>query len=194
MPVERTLLDKVKSAALVVISVSMLFLFWLGTRHQPAPVSVAVPAVAAPAVAKTPKEETPVAFKSVPTYPKRVKSKLGLPAPVQADDNKQVIEAVQIPADNHTQTVTCLQDTQSGQTDVYVSRDPAPLIAMDHSGDAGLYVGFKNGVQTLRVEARQGFVMVKEIHFGVLGSIDQPISTPMPPSGFVGGGIWGNWQ
>ncbi|MFA5826156.1 MAG: hypothetical protein WC825_09315, partial [Gallionellaceae bacterium] len=169
-------------------------LLWLGMQHQPAPVSVAVPAVPAPVVANTPKVDTPVAFKSVPAYPKYVKSKLGLPVPVQVNDNKQVLEAVQIPADDHSQTVTCLQDTQSGQTDVYVSRNPAPLIAMDYSGNAGLYFGIKNGVQTLRVEARQGFVMVKEIHFGVLGSIDQPISTQMPPSGFVGGGIWGNWR
>lgn len=178
-----------------VAGASALFLLWGWMRPDPAPVSVAVPAIPAPEVAKTPKVETPVAFKSVKSYPKTAKRKLGMPVATQADDNKQVLEAVQIPADDRTQTVSCIQDTQTGETEIYVRRDLLPLIAADYSGDAGLYLGLMNGAPALKLEARQSFLTMKAIHFGVTGSLVQPIGgLAMPPSTFVGGGIWGGWK
>lgn len=174
---------------------SALFLLWGWMRPVPEPVSVAVPAVPAPEVAKTPKVETPIAFKAVKAYPKAAKRKLGLPVHTQADDNKQVIEAVQIPAGDYKKTVSCVQDTQTGEAEIFVRRDPPPLIATSYSGDAGIYLGLMNGAPALKLEARQSFLTVKAIHFGVTGSLVQPISgLAMPPTTFVGGGIWGGWK
>lgn len=174
---------------------SALFLLWGWMRPVPAPVSVAVPAAPATEIAKTPKVETPVAFKAVKTYPKAAKRKLDLPAHIQADDNKQVVEASKVPADSHTQTVTTLIDVQTGETETYVRRDPLPLIAADYSGDAGLYLGLMNGAPALKLEARQSFLTVKAIHFGVTGQLVQPVGgSATPPSAFVGGGVWGGWK
>lgn len=188
-------LDKNWPYAVLVAALTLFALVWSYFKPEPAPVSVAVHATPAPEIAKTPKVETPVAFKSMPTYPKAAKRKLDLPEHIQADDNKQVVEASKVPADDHTQTVTTLVDIQTGKTETYVRRDPLPLLALDYSGDAGLYVGLRNGAQVLRFEARQGFFTVKAIHFGALGSIEQPINNgQLPPSTFIGGGAWGNWK
>jgi hypothetical protein len=187
--------DKVKLTVGVIASAVMVFVLWLDMRAAPAPVSVAVPATPAPELAKLVKLSSPVNFKAVKTYPKAVKRKLDLPAHIQADDNKQVVEASQVPADDHTQTVTTLIDTQTGETSTFVRRDPLPLIAADYSGDAGIYLGLANGAPALKLEARQSFLTVKWVHLGVIGSIVQPVSGMSTPSStFIGGGLWGGWR
>jgi len=184
-----------KNYAIATLAVALFVSLWVGGRNPVEPIGAAIPAAPAAEVKNTPKVETPVAFKSVPAYPKSSKQKLGLPDPVQKNDNKQVIEAAQIPADDHKRTVSCVQDTQTGQADIYVRRDPLPLLAFDYGGDAGLYFGLRNGAQALRFEARQGFFTVKEIHFGALGSIEQQINgASVPPVSFIGGGLWGSWK
>jgi len=172
----------------------IIFCLWIGTHPDATPVNVAVPATPAPEVAKTPTVATPVEFKAVKAYPKTVKNKLGLPEPVQTDDNKLVIDASQLPADTHTQTTACVLDKETGEAQLYVRRDPSPWFALDFSGDAGMYFGFKNGVQTIRLEARQSVFAIKEIRLGGIVSLDQPISSmQIAPSSSLLIGAWGNW-
>ena len=191
----KAMLTKVGIARLAWGLVAVFLLLWAAMRPEPGPVNVAVPAKPAPEVEKTPKVEAPVAFKAVKAYPKSVKPKLGLPADVQADDNKVVVEASKLPADDHTQTVTTVIDLQTGEAETFFRPDPLPWVAFNYSGDAGLYLGLKDGVPTLRLAARQSFLTVKAIHLGVTGTVDQPLWNPQIPAAvFVGGGMWGNWK
>lgn len=190
----KSLLAKVGMEQIVWIAIAVFLLLWAAMRPEPGPVNVAVPAAPAREVAKTPKVEAPVAFKSVKAYPKSVKPKLGLPADVQADDNKMVIEASKLPADDRTQTVAVVIDLETGEAETFVRPDPLPWIAFNYTGDAGLYLGLKSGVPTLRLAARQSLLTVKVVHFGVNGTIDQPLWNPQIPAAvFVGGGAWGEW-
>ena len=187
-------LSRANKIHLVWVAIAAGLLTWAAVRPEPVPVNIAVPAKPAPEVAGTPKVEAPVAFKAVKAYPNSVKSKLGMPAHVQADDNKVVVEASKLPADNRAQTVTAVIDIQTGEAEIFVRRDPPPLIAFNYTGDAGIYLGSKNGVPTLRLAARQSFLTVKEIHFGVNGTVDQPLwNQSIPAAVFLGGGIWGGW-
>lgn len=190
----KNLLAKVGIARLAWGIVAAFLLLWAAMRPEPGPVNVAAPAKPAKEVAKTPRVEAPVAFKSMKAYPKSVKPKLGLPADVQANDNKMVIEASKLPADNHAQTVTTVIDLETGETETFTRRDPLPWIAFNYTGDAGLYLGLKSGVPTLRLAARQSLLTVKVVHLGVSGTIDQPLWNPQIPAAvFVGGGAWGEW-
>lgn len=174
-------------------SLLAVVVLWAGMHRERVPLSVAVPAVAATEVAHEIKTATPIQTGTVKTYPKAVKRKLNLPAQVQADDNKQVLEASKLPADDHPQTVTTVIDVKTGETETFRRRDPLPLIAIDTTGEAGLFIGLKNGATTLRGEARQSLFTIKAVHVGGIVSFDQSIGGAQQPSSFIGGGAWGHW-
>jgi hypothetical protein len=167
-------------------------LLWAGMHREPARINDAVPAPVAPELIHEGKTDTPI--QSIKTYPKSVKRKLNLPALVQADDNKQVIAASKLPADDYPQTVTTVIDTQTGEISTHMRRDSLPLFSLDTSGDAGLYIGLRNGSTALSGEARQSLFKVYAVHVGGRLVFDQSIGgSQQPPSTFIGGGAWGNW-
>jgi hypothetical protein len=167
---------------------------WASLHHERAPVGAAMPAAVAPEVMHEAKTDTPIQSGTVKTYPKAVKQKLNLPAQVQADDTKQVIEASKLPADDHPQTVTTVIDTKTGETETFRQRDPLPLFAVDTTGEAGVFIGLRNGSMALRADVRQSVFMIKAVHVGGIASLDQPIGgAALQPSTFIGGGIWGHW-
>ncbi|MEW6314155.1 MAG: hypothetical protein AB1513_08975, partial [Pseudomonadota bacterium] len=107
-----------------------------------------------------------------------------------------VLESSQVPADDHPQTVTTVIDTETGETETYVKRDPLPWFAWDTHGEAGIYAGLARGSPALRLEARQGIFAVKALHAGVIASYDQLLApSPFAPqgAGFVGVGVWMKW-
>jgi hypothetical protein len=185
-----------KNAALATGCLVGVVLLWAGfqqQRERPS-VGVAMQAKADPQVAKETKTDTPVQSGTVKTYAPETKRKLDLPAAVQADATKQVVESSRVPADDHPQTVTTVIDTKTGATETFVARDPLPLLALDPAGEAGLYYGYRNGAKAIRIEARQGLFMVKAVHVGVTGSVDQVVGGGQtPPAGFVGVGAWTRW-
>lgn len=167
---------------------------WASMHQERAPVGAALPAAKAPEVVHEVKADTPIQSGTVKTYPKAVKRKLNLPAQVQADDTKQVIDASKLPADDHPQTVTTVIDTKTGETETFRQRDPLPLFAIDTTGEAGLFIGLRNGATALRGEARQSLFTIKAVHLGGIASFDQPIGgSQLPPSTFIGGGAWAHW-
>jgi len=178
------------------LSVATLALIYSVVRlnNAPLPIRLAVLAKPAPIVAKIAKVDTPVLTKTVKTLPPVVKRKLHLPPPVQADVDQHVIDAVVVPADGHSHTLTPVLNLKTGVTKTYVRVNPDPWFAMDFSGDAAVYLGLYNGTPALRLQARQSVFKIKSIHFGGMGSVTQPIAgMPIPPAGFIGLGFWGPW-
>lgn len=167
---------------------------WAGMHQARTPVSMAVLATPAAEVANEVKTDTQIQSGTVKTLPKAVKRKLNLPAQVQADDTRQVLDAVTLPADDHSRTVTPVVDTKTGNTETYVQRNPLPLFAIDTTGEAGLFIGFRNGAAALRGEARQSLFKIRAVNLGGMASFDQPLGgSQLPPSSFIGGGAWGHW-
>ncbi len=170
-------------------------LLWFSLQQERAPIGVVTQATPAPAVAGQAKSDIPIQSGTVKAYDLSAKRKVSLPGAVQADPHKNVIESSAVPADDHPQTVTSVIDTQTGEIETFVIREPLPLFALDYRGDAGLYLGFRNGYGAIRAEARQAIFSVKAVHFGVIGSVESALGgVPSPPAAFIGGGGWGNWD
>lgn len=146
----------------------------------------------APPVKRTPKRSVPVKGGQVRVYAPEAKARLSMPW-LKDDPAKQVLAAHQVPADDHPRTVTTVIDTDTGDSQTYVTRDPLPWFAWDLRGEAGVYAGLKNGEPAARLEVRQGLFQVKVLHFGGIGSVDQPLSGPLGADWFVGAGVWGYW-
>lgn len=178
-------------------AVLVVGLWWLFLRVSlpTPPVNLSVPAAPAREVKAAPK--IPVAVKSpVKVYAggAQLKTKLRLPQAVVDDGAKQVIAASKLRADDHPQTVTTLINTETGDSETYVRRDPLPWLAWDTRGEVGVYLGVNNGGPALRVEARQGMVQAKALHLGVIGSVEQPLGdTAGGTRYFVGAGVWAKW-
>ncbi|SOD42314.1 hypothetical protein [Nitrosovibrio sp. Nv4] len=171
---------------------------WHVSQLEPLPpVNVSMPAEIAPEVEDSPK--VPVVIKApVQVYSggRALKKKLKLPDVVTIDPTKEVIASSQVKADERPQTITTIINTETGESETFVRRDPLPWLAWDTSGEVGAYVGIKNGQQAVRLQARQGIVQVKGLHLGLIGSVDQAMSGTAVVNGtdyFVGAGIWAKW-
>lgn len=178
---------------------AFLFVFYavgngLFKDKQPqAPVGLNVIATPAPEVKKQPQVDKPIKAKTVKVYPAAVKNTIKLPEIIQDNPALDVIASNQVPADDHPQTITTLINTDTGESQTFVKRDPLPWLALDPHGEAGLYMGIKNGEPTARLEVKQGAFQVKALHFGVVGSVDQPISGVQGTDYFIGTGAWMRW-
>ncbi len=125
-----------------------------------------------------------------------LKKKLKLPVAVAENPAKEIIASSKIAADSHPQTVSTVINTETGESETFVRRDPLPWLAWDTSGEVGIYAGIKNGHQAVRLQARQGIVQVKAVNIGIVGSIDQAVSAASMVHGtdyFIGVGAWVKW-
>lgn len=170
---------------------------WLVYTREPAPV-VGQTAIAAPAKEVKYKRKVGVKINApIKVYEggASTKKEIDLPPEVVKDDSQQVIASSQIAAnDDHPHTVTTVIDTETGESQTYVRTDPLPWLAWDDRGSAGIYAGVKNGISTVRLQARQGVFSVKSLHVGVVASVDQPLaSTPTLPDYFIGIGAEYKW-
>jgi hypothetical protein len=180
--------------ALGVGSASMVHKIFAGWNTPPAPLEVSIPARPSPEVADKKPIKRPIKTRTVKTYPSAVKSELKLPDHVIETPSLDVIASHQVAPDRHPQTVTTVLDTDTGDTQTFVKRDPLPWIARDYHGDIGLYAGIKNGQPTARLQARQGVLQVKALHLGLVGSVDHPMSGSITGTDyFVGAGVWAEW-
>ncbi|GBL46261.1 hypothetical protein SFMTTN_2074 [Sulfuriferula multivorans] len=182
-------------AAAAGVAILLGWMLFMRSVLPPAPVNVSVPAVAAGEIRAIPK--TAVAIRApVKVYRggAPLKRRLNLPQPVADNAAQQVIAASQVRADDHPQTITTLINTETGDSETYVRRDPLPWLAWDARGEAAMYVGIQRGGPALRLEARQGMVQIKALHVGVIGSVDQPLGgAPRDTDYFIGAGVWAKW-
>lgn len=186
--------EKIKLAFIAVLILAVMVLM---LRDKPAdqvpPVNVSVPAKPAPEVKHEVKIPKPIKAKTIKAYRAKVKKDLKLPEAVQNNAHLELIASNQVKPDEHSQTLSTLLNTETGETETYVRRDPLPWLASDMRGEAGIVLGLKNGEPAVRLEARQNVFQVKAVHFGVTGSVDQTLNGPAKPDWMIGVGGWYRW-
>jgi hypothetical protein len=177
------------------IGLNIWLIFWKDAlkAHPVPPVNLSVPAKPAQEVKAETKVDKPIQAKTVKVYPAEVKAKTNLPPVVQANPVLEVIASNQVKADDHPQTITTLINTESGDSETYVRRDPLPWFETTSRGEVGLVLGLKNAEPAVRLEARQELFQVKAVHFGVTGSVDQQLNGAEKTDWFVGVGAWYRW-
>lgn len=154
---------------------------------QPSPVGVSTPLPPAKEVVTV--EKVVEKVKYVKVYPEKVKTKL-LPAPVAKDPDKRVTATGKLDAEDRPYTLTSVLDVWTGESEVYARPDPLPWIAPSVRTDVGVFIGYKNGEQTVRIEGRQEVLRLKALRLGALASADV---APGGADGFVGVGAWGSF-
>ena len=138
-------------------------------------------------------EKVEVVAPKVKAYKPQVKAKLKLPEAVVANSDQYALSTGRVAISDRPSTVTTVLDVKTGEAKTYVRQEPLPLFRVDTTTELGAYAGLRNGHQLVRVEARQNLFNVKAAHFGVVGSIDHPISGPLRADYFVGVGVWMRW-
>lgn len=156
-------------------------------------VSESAPAMPAKELKNEKPVPIPLATKTIQAYKPAAKTRLKLPLAVQENPDAQVVAASRVVADDHPHTVTTVVDTNTGEVQTFDRRDPLPWLAVNTHGRVGIYYGIKNGVQTVRLQAHQELLQVKAAHFGLIGSVDQPVNAPIGMDYYAGVGVWANW-
>lgn len=128
--------------------------------------------------------------KLVYVYPPKAKAKLDLPAEVAKDPDKHVTATGKLDAEDRPYTLTSVLDVETGESAVYARPDPLPWLAPNTTSEVGVFAGYKDGEQAIRLEARQELLRVKALHVGAIGSADM---TPGNIDGFIGVGVWARW-
>jgi len=185
-------------AVLLFLGITLLLIIQWFKQDVSKPVApVGLHEIAAPAkqVAAIPKHQAVVKSGTVRVYESRAKIVLKLPEAIKQDEAKQVLESIRVSSDDHDQTITTVLNTETGDTETLVRREPLPWIAWRNDGSAGLYTGIKNGTPTARLELKQSLFSVKEIRFGAVATVDQPLgySARDSPDYFVGVGAEYRW-
>lgn len=166
---------------------------WVSGLARPtAQTAVAVPVEQAPAIAAA-EPQWIVPPRPVKTFKPEVKKALALPAAVQADDAKHVLQAARLSADDSPREVTAVLDEQTGETELLARALPRPWLDATPRGEAGVFAGIRNGHEPVaRLTARQQLLQVKAVRIGVVGSVDVPMSGGDIDS-YVGVGAWTTW-
>lgn len=146
-----------------------------------APVGQQETAQKAPEVVNAKKQD--IRPKTVKAYANSVKDVLGL----QMDDNIAVLDSSKLPESDHSQTVTAVLNTETGETRMLVTTDPYPWLTAENAREVRLSYGFKSGARVARMSFSDDLVQVKAFHLGVTAAIDSDSSW------FVGAGVAYRW-
>ena len=165
---------------------------WMASLVQPkVPATVAVPAPVAPALMEA-EPQWIVPPRPVRVYAPAAKKALALPAAVQSDSAKHVLQAARLAADDSPREVTAVLDEQSGETELLVRELPRPWLDLTPRGEAGAYVGLLHGQPTLRVQAWQQLAQIKALRLGAIAAVDVPLEYGSA-SAFIGVGAKVTW-
>lgn len=187
------------NVAILIFAVVVLVLWcqWLlrDNNSTVAPIGVHVIATPAKQVADMPKHQVAIKSGTVRVYGSKAKIELKLPEAIKDDVAKQVIESTRVSSDDHDQTVTTILNTETGDTETLVRREPLPWMSWRDNGSAGIYAGIKNGTPTARLELKQNLFSVKAIRFGAVATVDQPLGYSVMTTAdyFVGVGAEYRW-
>ena len=149
--------------------------------------------VGQPKLAKTAPElngeqKQPITPPKVQAYAPPAKRKLGLPADVQDDPNKYVLDSVKLPNDTHPHTVTTVIDATTGEVQTFDRRDRLPWFRPEQTGEARIDYGIKNGMaKVARLTVREDLLQVKALHAGIHATLDTDGMY------FVGAGVGWRW-
>ena len=165
---------------------------WMSGLARPtAQTAVAVPVEQAPAIAAA-EPQWIVPPRPVKMFKPEVKKALALPAAVQADDAKHVLQAARVSADDSPREVTAVLDERTGETELLVRELPRPWLDLTPRGEAGAYVGLLHGQPTLRVQAWQQLAQIKALRLGAIAAVDVPLEYGSA-SAFIGVGAKVTW-
>lgn len=171
--------------ALVMVQ-ALLVLAWGHFTPSPAPVGSTVVAQKAPELKKVARKN--ITPPKVSAYEPPAKAKLDLPADIQGDPNKYVLDSVKLPNDTHPHTVTTVIDATTGEVQTFDRRDPLPWFAFRQTGEVRLDYGFKAGrPMSTRLTLREDLLQVKALHAGINASLDADGQY------FVGAGVAWKW-
>lgn len=179
----------------IIATAAIAFSIWWQYGHTPdkGTQDASVAATAAPEVHGQTASPVKMNSPTVQSYRPAAKADLKLPTSIVNDQAQHVIAASAVAPDDHPQTVATVLNTDTGEVKTFVKEEPLPWFAWNFHGDAGAYVGLKNGERAARIEVRQGVAQVKAIHFGGIASADQPLSGPLKADTFLGVGAWVRW-
>lgn len=170
----------------LVMVLALLVLAWWHFTPSPAPVGSTVVAQKAPELKKAPRQN--ITPPKVSVYKPPAKAKLDLPADIQGDPNKYVLDSVKLPNDTHPHTVTTVIDATTGEVQTFDRRDPLPWFKPEQTGEARLDYGFKAGRPMIaRLTLREDLLQVKALHAGINASLDADGQY------FVGAGVSWKW-
>lgn len=132
----------------------------------------AKPATPAPQVQGLPTVAVPV--QKIQALAPKAKTRLNLPAAVQADPGQHVVSASRVKADPYADhTVSVVVDEQTGGFQAFESTEPMPWLAMSSMGAAGVLVGQRSdGAQVARFMVRQDVMRSKRLFAGVAAHLD----------------------
>lgn len=164
------------------------------TLIQKVPVQVNVPAPPAKEVADVGK--TPIPVKQVVAYKEEAKKQLHLPKEIQDAREEAVLSATTIEPSDHPETVTTVLDTATGDSRLFVQKEPLAWLASDKHGEISTDLVEKIGGPVVRIQVRQDLFQVKAVHFHVVAGGDVPVpimGMAGKPDAYVGVGLHVGW-
>jgi len=120
----------------------------------------------------------PLIVETVEVYKPVVKTKLKLPKVIIEDDNKHVVAATKIKADERPRTITTVVDQTTGYFSTYERTDPLPWLSVNTRTHIGAYYGLKNLEQVVRVQVNQELLQTKALHIEAVISVDLGAGKP----------------
>lgn len=171
--------------AAILAMLAAAWVFW--PRPQPV-AGQSVPLPPAPEVRTV--EKVVERVKYVKVYPDAAKADVDLPEPVAANPAKKLTATGKLHAEDRPYTLTAVLDTTTGESEVYARPDPLPWLAPDTRTEVGVFYGYKDGEQAIRIDGRQTLVRVKALRLGAVASAD---ATPGNIDTFIGVGAWMRW-
>jgi len=168
-------------AAALVVCGACAWIFW-PAKPVPAPVGVAT---AAPELRQV--EMTTLTPPAVKVFRPAAKTRLSLPAAVQADPGQHVLAASQVRADERPHTLITLLDERTGEATTYDRADPLPWFAPETRGEMGISYGLRDGRPMGRLSLRQNLIQIKAARLGAAANLDQD------GQWFAGLGLWYRW-
>jgi hypothetical protein len=153
------------------ISVIAVLGWYVYQKPVAGPIGQPQEATKAPEVAKVAKE--PIKPTKVLVYGRDAKQKTDIPQAAKKDPAVAILDSSTIPASDHSQTVTEVLNTTTGDTITYRTIDPYPWLAMESEKRFTAAYGIKNqGVKVFRFQYAHELVQVKALHGGPMVTLD----------------------
>lgn len=116
------------------------------------------------------------------------KAKLNLPAAILAAPNKHIADATRVKPDQRPQTIVTVVDSETGDVETIIRKEPLPWIARQQTGEMRIDSGIKNGARRVgRISLTQDVLQIKALHLGMRASLDTDGQY------FVGVGVSWKW-
>lgn len=155
-------------SALSVIFV--IILFYIHNTPAPEAVGTTVEAQQASELKYMATEDLPIG--NIKVFDLKAKEKLKLPASVVSNPKKKVVASSKVKASERPRTISTVVDTDTGEFTTYSRTDPLPWLAVNTRTHVGAYYGWKDGTDIVRIQARQEFLQVKQVHLEAIASVD----------------------